>query len=866
VTSGTSWKRAVSPAIGTLVFGLAAWILYRQIHAYGVADIARTVAAIPRPAIFLAALATGMSFLATAGYDLLAIRATGIHVRPSRAALAAMASTAVSNTLGFGLLTGSSVRYRMYTGWGVSVLAVTRIIAFVSLTFSMGLLALGAVALSSNSVTIPASVHVPLDSTRILGAICALLLAAYVIAVSAGKGHLQIRSVRLELPHRRFILPQLLLSGIDWLAAAAALYVLLPQGSAPGLLTFLEVYVLAIVAGNASQVPGGIGVFETIVIALLAPVIQTPALVGALLTYRLIYYLGPLFLGLLALAGQEILFQWAHLVRIGRALGRRLADYFPPVLTAATFAGGLLLLFSGATPAIHARLAFLDTILPLSVIELSHFLGSIVGILLLFLARALQRRLDVAYVSTVLLLCAGIVASLFKGGDYEESTLLAVILVLFIPSRRYFYRKSSVLSTRFPPAWTAAIVISVGSAIWLTFFANKHLAFSNEVWWRFALYGDAPRSLRAATGAVVTLVLITALRLLRPYRGLDRAEDKPDWEAIERIVASSPESYAHLAFTGDKHFLLNSDGTAFIMYGVSGGDYFAMGDPVGPPEQWRELAWQFLELADRNGGQTVFYEVGAHNLSTYVDLGLTALNIGAEARVSLDTFSLSGRDKKDLRNAVNRLKKSGYWFEMVEPEGVPSLIAGLKEVSDAWLEAKQAKEKGFALGSFEPDYLLRFPIAVVQSPAGIVAFANVWRGGGMHEISIDLMRHLPDAPPGVMDFLFVHLMLWGREAGYSWFNLGLAPLSGLEQSSVAPLWNRIAGFVFSHGETIYNFQGLRAYKQKFDPVWSPKYIALPGGLVLPRVLANLATLGSRGMKSARHETSTPPREPELPVT
>ena len=114
---------------------------------------------------------------------------------------------------------------------------------------------------------------------------------------------------------------------------------------------------------------------------------------------------------------------------------------------------------------------------------------------------------------------------------------------------------------------------------------------------------------------------------------------------------------------------------------------------------------------------------------------------------------------------------------------------------------------------------------------------------------MDLMRYSSEAPDSVMDYLFVKLMLWGKEQGYHWFSLGVAPLSGLESHpELGPLWSRVGAFVYRHGEHFYNFQGLRHYKDKFDPEWEPRYLAIPGGLKLPRVFTNIASLISGGMK------------------
>jgi phosphatidylglycerol lysyltransferase len=110
------------------------------------------------------------------------------------------------------------------------------------------------------------------------------------------------------------------------------------------------------------------------------------------------------------------------------------------------------------------------------------------------------------------------------------------------------------------------------------------------------------------------------------------------------------------------------------------------------------------------------------------------------------------------------------------------------------------------------------------------------------------MRYRNDAPPGIMKFLFLELMLWGKERGFRWFNLGMAPLSGLEDRRLAPFWHRLGTFVFRHGEHFCNFQGLRQYKEKFDPYWEPRYLAYPGRLSLPAVLTDVASLVAGGFK------------------
>jgi phosphatidylglycerol lysyltransferase len=284
------------------------------------------------------------------------------------------------------------------------------------------------------------------------------------------------------------------------------------------------------------------------------------------------------------------------------------------------------------------------------------------------------------------------------------------------------------------------------------------------------------------------------------------------------------------------------------MYRVEGRAWVALGDPIGDRPEQVELAWRFRALADQHGGWAVFYEVGADSLPLYIDLGLTLLKLGERARVFLTDFSLEGPGRRSLRRTQRQMEREGVTFEVIPSDQVLPIIPQLRLVSDTWLREKRTREKGFSLGRFDPVYIARFPVAVARQHGAIVAFANIWTSLPKVELSIDLMRHTPEAPAGVMQYLFTELMLWGQAQGYQYFGLGMAPFSGLEQRSLGSRWSRIGGFLYRHGEHFYNFQGLRAYKEKFSPVWEPCYLASPNGLALPRILADVAALISGGMK------------------
>jgi phosphatidylglycerol lysyltransferase len=840
--------RFLRAAIALALFGGAAVFLRHALRDYRYHDIVDSLRAIPAARRALALALTAASYWALTAYDALAVRAIGRALAYRRVAFAAFVGQAFSQSIGLALVTASSIRYRLYTAWGLSAVEVTNVVAFATLTFWLGFAAAGAALFLIAPPALPAALHLPFADARPLGAVLLAAVLGYFAWSVLIRRPVRVRDWEFPPPAPPLAALQVAVAALDWSLSGMALYALLPPelGVAPP--AFLGIFLLAQVLGLLSSVPGGLGVFESAVLALLPAAAPRAAVLGALLAYRAIYYLAPLGAAALLLGGHELERRREALGQAARAVGRGAAPMAPQVFAATTFVSGALLLFSGATPGVHSRLAFLREVLPLPVIELSHFLASLAGMGLLLLARGLQRRLDAAYLLTAGFLGAGVVLSLAKGFDWEEALVMAAMLAALLPCRRHFYRRASLLSERFSAGWISAILVAIVGTVWLGAFSWKHVEFSQDLWWRFALAGGASRFLRASVGAVALAAAFAAARLLRAVDAEPAPPGGADLERAAAIVASSTRTSAALALMGDKSLLFSESGASFLMYGVEGRSWVALGDPVGPAEERAELVWRFRELCDQNGAFTVFYEVESENLHLYLDLGLTLLKLGEEASVPLGAFSLEGKARKSMRHAVNRHEKEGYAFRVLAREAVPALMPELKRVSDAWLGDKNTREKRFSLGCFDPAYLARFPAAVVEREGRIVAFANLFFGGEKEELSLDLMRYEPSAESGVMEYLFVKLMLWGKEEGYRAMNLGMAPLSGLEGRPLAPLWNRLGSLLFRHGEQFYNFQGLREYKAKFDPVWTPKYLASPAGLALPRILANIAALISGGVK------------------
>ena len=837
-------RRWIGPLTGVLLFAAALFVLRRELQAVHYHELTAQLVSLPLAQLAAALLLTAANYAVLTGYDHLALAYVGRSLPRGKVTLASFVAYAVANSVGFGMISGASVRYRFYSRWGVTTPELSRIVLFYSVTFWLGLMLLGGWSLALHPM--PGLRELPgHGALRLVGGLLLALAAAYATLPAWRRRPLRLGRLEVPVPSWRIVAAQFTLSALDWVLAAAVLHMLLPPNS---FVALLGAFVAAQVLGIVSHVPGGLGVFESAMVVLLKPALSPRELLPALVLFRVVYYVVPLIAALLVLVADEVRQRRDQAARFGAVFGSVAEALTPRLLAVFTFLGGAVLLFSGATPAAAGRLHLLRSFLPLAAIETSHFIGSLAGVGLLVLSQGIARRLDFSYYLSVSALVVGFAASLLKGGDYEEALLLVLVLLALVESQGHFDRKAAFFATRFSAGCVAAVVSVVASSVWLGAFAFRHVELSSELWWQFEFRAEASRFLRASVGAAVALAVFGMGRLLRPAPHEVETASDADLDRAARIIETQASTVPYLVFLRDKGLMFDEGGAGFVMYGVQGSTWVALGDPVGPEGLAPRLAQQFLERCDDFDGTPVFYEVSKERLHVYVDFGLTFVKLGEEARVPLAAFSLEGGDGKAFRQALRRLEKEGCAFRVVPAGEVPELIDGLEEVSSEWLRSRGAAEKGFSLGFFDRSYLSRFPVAVVERSGRLEAFANLWPGPGRKELSIDLMRYRESAPRNVMESLLVHLMLWGKEQGYGFFALGMAPLSGLDVSPVAPLWARLGSIVYKRGEALYNFQGLRTYKEKFHPAWEPRYLAYPGGLSLPRILADVSALVAGGYR------------------
>ena len=832
-------RRGTLIALAVLVVAVLGFAAIHKLTAeIRLSEVRAAFSALGWPQLSVSIGLTVVSYIALTFYDSIALQVIGHPLRWRTAAVASFTSYTISHNLGLAMLTGGSARYRVYSRAGLDEAAVARVVLIAGVTFWAGVITVACLSMAIHPGMLPiVDWTMPPLLERGIGIIIPVIMLGIVLRHRQG-GSIGLLGWRLPLPNWRQALALLLVSTVDLAAASAALFVLLPNAS-PELYPVLFLgYAVAIVVALISHVPGGLGVFEAVIIATMPQ--DNATVLAALLAYRIIYYVAPLIVAAVLMAFHEGR-QWRGRGTDPLAIALPLA---PLLLGVLVFLSGAMLLVSGALPAAPGRMDMLATILPLPFSEMAHVAASLVGVMLLLVALGLYRRLDGAFWAARTLLLAGALLSIAKGLDYEEATILLLTAAALQWTRAAFYRRTRLTAEPLSPEWLVGVGAAIGLSVLIGFFAYRHVGYSSDLWWRFETDANASRFLRTSL-AVGLLLIGAAIWRLFAAAPVPMVHDMLPDDVATAALAHADRTDAMLAFTGDKRFLVSDSGDAFLMYQVKGASWIVLGDPVGPSEAWSELLWAIRARADAAQGRLLLYQIGLRIVPIAIEMGLKLVKYGEEATVELDGFTLETPEMRSVRKASRVAERAGAEFAVVPAAEMPAIIPELQAISDWWLAAKDHAEKSFSVGKFEPDYLAKFDCAVVRIEGRVVAFANIWATPNRQELSVDLMRHAEDMPQGGMDFLFTRLMLWGHEQGYRNFSLGMAPLSGIEARRLSPTWSKVAAFLFRHGERFYGFAGLRAYKEKFRPNWTPRYIASPGGTSLLRGLIELRALVSR---------------------
>ncbi len=848
----------ISAGLGAVLFAAGIYALYHALKPVHASEVIAQIKATPWSTLLAAGGATILGYMALIGYDWSALRYLGKKVPLRIVAIGGFLGYSFGNTIGVSVLSGGAVRYRVYSAFGLNTFEVASVSTFVALAFGFGITIIGLLALAIHPHALVGVLPLSPQTVQIWATVGAAAVTAFLTWLSVTGKTLKIRKFELSAPTPGILYGQLGFTLADTTMAALTLYFLLPAG-APDFPTFVALFAAALMAGVLSHVPGGVGVFEGVILASMPAGIPLEQVAAALVLYRIIYYLVPFALALTFVAVNE--------ARLAGGLAARLLGDVPdplkPVLRSATSAGpiligiaafglGVYLLLMALMPAARPEQLDPNDLRAAILLEGGAILSAMIGAFLLILSQALVRRISGAFWLTEAALIGGAVASVLNGVDLESAALLLGAALVIWPFRREFYRSAKLTRGVLGPGWiilVGGILLGAGAFF---FFMHETVPYASEIWTQFSSTASAPRALRAGLLASTLLFFFTVYLALQPARAHTR---KPDMAAIataKRIVMEQDDPEACIALSGDKSLFFNDAEDAFIMYGMQGKSWIAYADPVGRAASIEPLAWAFFEEAYNAARRPVFYEVSERHLPLWIEMGFSLNKIGEEAVVSLPDFSLSGRKFKKMRAAHNKAHKEGMAFEVLQPPHARHLVQTLKEISDAWLGGKTGQEKGFSVGRFDPAYLDNFPLAIARRNGRIIAFANVLQTSKKKSAAIDLMRYLPEEASGMMEFLFIELLHHYRDAGFAEFSLGVAPLAGIEARRGTRLWNRFGALIFRHGGAFYNFEGLRAFKQKFQPEWRPRYVAVPGGvtpLVVMKDVALLIAGGARGIIS-----------------
>lgn len=602
---------------GATVFGLlllvgAIWVVHREFRNLSIADVTRAMEAIPHSALWWGAGLTVVAYLVLAIYDWLGAHYAGRPSNWGRALLASFCGYSLAHNLGFAAVSGAAVRFRLYSAWGYSPLEIGKVVGFTSLTFGLGGMALGGMVLLIEPEVLPwAGTHLPRWALQLVALPLFGVVIAYVL-LSRFRRSVCLFGHEVDLPGVRMAVAQSLLATVDVAITAAIFYVLLPPAEGLTFLRFIGIYLAAYALGITASVPGGLGVFDGAIIIGLAPYMGAAEVVGALLVFRLYYYIVPLFISGVLFASFEIGQRRESLARL-TAVTRGAMPLEVPILAGLVALGGALLIFLGSLP-ISATV--LEEWAGYEAALASQFAASIIGSLLLVMSFGLARRLTLAWGMALLLLVTGAMIAWLRGEAWWTWGIFLLVASFLTTMRGAFYRQSRLLREPLTSEMLLPLAAVAICGLSLAMLANAS-RLQEAMWWEVVLFSAAPAQLRFTVGITVLLLLGGMFRLLRPARIRPAPYDAANRTRLESLGASVPEE-ADGVIWGEA-------GRAGFAYARADGIWIGHGDPAGDPRDAVSAIWRFRDLCERNGARAAFQGVGPEYLRIYADIGLQTL-------------------------------------------------------------------------------------------------------------------------------------------------------------------------------------------------------------------------------------------------
>ncbi|GHU96095.1 membrane protein [Deltaproteobacteria bacterium] len=504
------YLRYLGSALVAAIFLLAAYLLHHKLKAYSIAQIRASLSSISYARVGLSFLLMIVNYLILVGYDWLALKAICKKLPLPHVGLVSFVGQAVSYNFG-ALLGGTTVRWRFYSAWGFTLAEIVRLVLMLAVTFWVGALGLcGAIFMFAPPI-IPEELlaKMPISDVRVLGLILFLFACSYLALCGAMRKPLHVFGREFVFPAPRIAAAQVVVAGVDIIVAASCMYVLLPDSIGVSFLDFLPGYLMAQIAVVLTHVPGGVGVFELVILHL-THTVHEQVVFAAVLVFRLVYYIIPLLAAAVLLAVYE-----ARQARgVLREAGRRFSVLSHSIAAHAAFIGGVILLVSATLPALPGNVARLKAVFPAFVPDAAHFVCALSGAALLFVSCGLERRQTGAYTLAAVLLGLGMLGAVLKGLSWEAALMVSVVLLAVCLARRRFYRSSFFWEEPFPVYWLVGALGALG-AVFLLGWCIYHPAWDKIASWGFEHPLNASRVFRAYVGIAAALPFCWAWRAIR---------------------------------------------------------------------------------------------------------------------------------------------------------------------------------------------------------------------------------------------------------------------------------------------------------------------------------------------------------------
>jgi len=618
------YLRHLPALLGVLLLVGAVYVVQREFRNLKIADISTALDAIPHIALFWSFIFTVLSYGVLTFYDRLGTIYAGNVVSYGRVAFASFCAYALSHNLGFAAVSGAAVRYRLYAHWGLTPLQIGKVVAFCSFTFGLGAFVLGGVILFTEPQAVPFfGDKLPIWLMYALGAFMWAIVATYVV-LSRVLGKMRIMGHDVELPTWKMALLQVALATLDVAVTAAIMHALLPP--APGLnyLRFLGVYLASYTAGLAANVPGGLGVFDTALLLGLSPYLEPPQIIGAIVVFRLYYYIIPLFLAGSLFTGNEVLLRGkgflSSAVRMG-GLQELTPDFAVTAATSAVALCGAMLLSIGVLES-RPDFSWIDPDFADVAATAGQFIPSLIGGALIVLALKMAQRVALAWGATIGLLLIAAAYTVAQGERFWVPLVLVFSALLIAPFRTAFYRRARLFSGPMESAMALPVLCFSGCILALAAFEPHVRWLDNDSWWGVIISPDVSNSLRASVAFTVVIGGVALARMLRPGK-----VHPEGWSADSRLryasLGAMPPACADGVVWGEAD-------RAAIPYRHVGGVLLGLGDPAGAPSDCASAIWRLRDLALQEGLDPAIWGAGPRLLKIYADLGLSPVKIGPD--------------------------------------------------------------------------------------------------------------------------------------------------------------------------------------------------------------------------------------------